>query len=69
MLFRSIEGALFDQAMSAESVAEIGYRGFRRRRRVIIPGLPNRLLAFAVRFAPRAWPAAIVRRLQERRRR
>ena len=29
----------------------------------------RRLLAFAVRFAPRAWPAAIVRRLQERRRR
>jgi short-subunit dehydrogenase len=38
----------------AASVARAGYDGMRRGRRVVIPGLANRLLVQAGRFAPRA---------------
>ena len=39
--------------MSAEAVARIGHRSFRRGRVVAITGLHNKLGAFAVRLAPR----------------
>ena len=42
--------------VSAERVAEIGYRGLMRGRRVVIPGLFNKLVAM---IAPRA-PSALV---------
>lgn len=42
--------------MSAERVAEIGWRGFERGKRVVIPGVINRLIAF---FAPRS-PRSLV---------
>ena len=38
--------------MAAEDVARIGYRKFKRGRKVIVTGLFNRLSVFARRFAP-----------------
>ena len=41
-------------AVSAERVAEAGYRGLMRGQRVVVPGLANKLLAaLAPRFVPR----------------
>ena len=48
----------------AESVARAGYRGFRRGRSLVIPGLRNKLGTVAVRIAPRAVVRKIVKRLQ-----
>ena len=39
-------------AVDARSVAQAGYRGFRRGKVLVIPGLRNNIGAFAVRFAP-----------------
>lgn len=52
---------------SSAEVARAGYAGMKRGRRVVIPGLLNKLLAFGVRLAPRRLPPAIVRQLQQRR--
>ena len=42
-------------AVTAERVAEAGYRGLMRGRRVVVPGLANRLLAtLPPRFVPRS---------------
>ena len=61
-------GALFRSGvMSAERVAEVGYREFKNGSLTIVPGCRNKLLAFAVRLAPRALVLPIVRRLQEKR--
>jgi uncharacterized protein len=49
--------------MSAESVAEAGYRGMMRGRMVVIPGTFNRFGAQAVKFAPRRVILKIVRRI------
>lgn len=38
-------------------------------RRIVIPGVANRVAALLVRFAPRRWTLRAVRRIQERRRR
>ncbi len=51
----------------ARSVALAGYRGMRRGRRVVVPGLENRLLVEAVRLTPRRLVTAIARRIQETR--
>jgi hypothetical protein len=40
-------------AMSAESVAKIGYRSFRRGKVVAVAGWRNKLLIQTVRFSPR----------------
>ncbi len=40
-------------SMTAGSVARSGYRGFRRGRVVVVPGLVNKLGAFSVRMLPR----------------
>jgi short-subunit dehydrogenase len=40
--------------LSAEAVAEAGYRGLKRGRRVVIPGLANKLAVAMVRMLPRA---------------
>jgi uncharacterized protein len=50
--------------MDARTVARAGHRGFRRGKLLVIPGLTNKLGAFAVRLAPRAWPRKITKRLQ-----
>lgn len=41
-------------SMSSDSVCDIGYRGFRKRKRIVVPGIVNWLLAFSVRFTPRS---------------
>jgi short-subunit dehydrogenase len=50
--------------MDAKAVAVEGYRAFKRGRSVIIPGVPNKLLAQSLRITPRAWVPPIVRRIQ-----
>jgi short-subunit dehydrogenase len=50
----------------AAGVARYGYEAMMAGRRVAIPGLLNRTLAAAVRFAPRRLVTAEVRRMQER---
>jgi short-subunit dehydrogenase len=46
------------------TVAQAGYRGFRRGRLLVIPGPTNKLGALAVRFVPRAWVRKVTKRLQ-----
>ncbi len=41
-------------ALSARRVAEIGYAGFMRGKRVVIAGAANRFAVFAMRFVPHA---------------
>jgi len=53
--------------MEAREVAEAGYRGLMAGKTVVIPGVRNRLLALATRFAPRGLVIRMVRRLQEER--
>jgi uncharacterized protein len=50
--------------INAKTVARLGYRGFRRGRVIVIPGLKNKLGAFAVRLAPRVFVRKLVKRLQ-----
>lgn len=61
-------GALFRRnEMSAERVAAIAYREFKRGAVTIVPGLVNRLLGLIVRLAPRAAVPPVVRWLQQKR--
>jgi short-subunit dehydrogenase len=50
-------------SMSAEAVAEAGYRAMMRGRMIEIPGVHNKLGAHSVRVAPRRVVLRIVRRL------
>lgn len=50
--------------MSAEDVARIGYSGFKKGRRAVITGIPNKVLAHAARFMPRAVLLPLIKRLQ-----
>ena len=50
--------------MSAEDVARIGYAGFKKGRRAVITGIPNKFLGHAARFIPRRLLLPIVKRLQ-----
>ncbi|HEY6050236.1 MAG TPA: SDR family oxidoreductase [Thermoanaerobaculia bacterium] len=52
----------------AKTAANAGYEGMKRGRRVVVPGLANKLLAQGVRLAPRRLLTAITRRIQETRR-
>lgn len=57
---------MFDRmAMDAGSVAASAYKGLARGQTVIIPGFMNRVFAFTVRIAPRAWVTSVIRRIQE----
>jgi short-subunit dehydrogenase len=58
-------GAAF--VMTARDVAEYGYRAMMRGRRVAIPGVVNRLVAFSTRLAPRRLSTAVARMAQEHR--
>jgi len=40
-------------AMPVEVVARAGFQGIRKRKRLVMPGLLNRILSFSVRFTPR----------------
>jgi short-subunit dehydrogenase len=53
--------------MDAKTVAEIGYRAMLKGKPTVIAGKMNWLVAQSTRFAPRAWAAAVARRIQERR--
>ena len=46
--------------MTADRVAEVAYRGIMRGRRVVVPGLGNRLLAWGAQLAPRRVAMAVV---------
>jgi short-subunit dehydrogenase len=50
--------------LNATVVAEIGYRGLMAGRRIIIPGVLNRIMLFATRLTPRWAVARIVGRMQ-----
>ena len=54
-------------AASAADVAEFGYEATMRGKRVAIPGMMNKIVAQANRFAPRIVSTKISRMLQERR--
>jgi len=51
--------------MSPRKVAEIGYRAMLKGKPCAIPGLLNKLMAFASRRAPMMWPAYISQRLNQ----
>ncbi len=51
--------------MTAAKVAKVGYRGFRRGRAIVIPGLLNKIGALAVRFVPRIVARKYTRQLQK----
>lgn len=53
--------------MNAAAVAEAGYRGLMRGRRIIVPGLMNNILTSSVRFLPRRIVTRIVGSMQGRR--
>lgn len=44
---------MFVHSMSAEKVAQAGYDGLMKNKKIIIPGLKNKLRVFATRFLPR----------------
>lgn len=53
--------------VDAEKVARAGWNGAKRGKRVVVPGLANRILAQGTRFSPRALTTKIARKLQEKR--
>ena len=55
-------------SMEARSVARAGLSGMKRGRRVVIPGIGNKLLVQSVRFSPRRLVAMVARAIQENRR-
>jgi short-subunit dehydrogenase len=54
--------------MTSRDVAEAGYRGAARGKRVVVTGLRNKVVVLANRFLSRKRMTKLVRRLQERRR-
>ena len=50
--------------MTSEAVAEAGYRNFMKGKRVIIPGIANKITPLGARFLPRNWVMRAVRFLQ-----
>jgi hypothetical protein len=60
-----LENKLLFQLVTADAktVAQAGYRGLRRGRLLVIPGLGNKLGAVAVRFTPRMLVRKFVKRL------
>jgi hypothetical protein len=53
--------------LDAPTVALAGWEGARKGRRVVVPGLANRVLAAAARVSPRGIATKIARRIQETR--
>lgn len=52
--------------MSAEKVAQIGYKGLMRGKTLVIPGFMNKVAANAVRFLPRKMVARMARWVEEK---
>jgi uncharacterized protein len=61
------EGTARFALTGVDAVAEAGLRGVLAGRALVVPGLPNRLVAFAPRLLPRPWVARLVHRVQRRR--
>jgi len=55
--------------LSAAAVAKAGYAAFRRGKRVVVPGLVNKIGAAGTRIVPRGTAAKIAGSLQKRRER
>lgn len=55
------------EIMGAEEAVRVAYDAMMKGKRVVIPGLKNKVLAGSVRFAPRAWVTRSVRAFQETR--
>ena len=55
------------QVADAAAVARAGYEGFRAGKRIVIPGLLNKVGVQSIRVSPRALAAKLVKRMQERR--
>jgi len=53
--------------LDAATVARAGWEGAKRGKRVVIPGVANRILALGARFSPRKLATKIARRIQENR--
>ena len=53
--------------LDAATVARAGYEGAMRGKRVVVPGLANRVLSFGARIGPRRLATRIARKLQEKR--
>jgi hypothetical protein len=53
--------------LDAATVARAGWEGAKRGRRVVIPGVANRILAVGARLSPRTLATKIARKLQEKR--
>ena len=67
--FRDVSGAERSRlfmfgGMDAQKVATVGYRGFRRGRVLVVPGVGNKLLAASHRLAPRGLVRKVVVWLQ-----
>ena len=56
------------QVADAAAVARAGYEGFRAGKRIVIPGLINKIGVQSIRVSPRALATKMVKRMQERRR-
>ena len=54
-----------NRAVDARSVAVAGYDALMRGRRIVIPGIANRILAHTVGFFPRRWVTSIAGRMNE----
>jgi short-subunit dehydrogenase len=61
---RLVKGKLMG-FMSSEAVARIGYQGFMRGKRIVIPGLMNKIGVQGVRVSPRRVVTQVARLLQE----
>lgn len=61
---RLFEGGLL-RVMNAERVVEEAMEGLRKGKRLVVPGVMNKLTSIAPRFAPRALVPAIVKRMQK----
>ncbi len=55
------------QVADAAAVARAGYEGFRAGKRIVIPGLLNKVGVQSIRISPRSLATRIVKRMQERR--
>ncbi|HKA36802.1 MAG TPA: SDR family oxidoreductase [Thermoanaerobaculia bacterium] len=64
-----VDAALFPKplVMDAPEVARAGWAGAKRSKRVVIPGLGNKLIKETVRFSPRGLVTAAAGRLQKKR--
>ncbi len=52
--------------MSAEKAAKIGYKGFMKGKRLIIPGILNRMGVLSVKLAPRKLITSVIRILKSK---